>query len=165
MKNYYLGIDIGSISTKGVIIDDDNVLWMIAPDVSLKPLPMLSIVLSPILIFCVNILRLWSIRPLGPPAVAAVLNISKDVTYRLFVISFVCFIFSYNWGKPILPSESVIESLRVNCSLLADQEALGLQLLDDEGRGYFLDSYSGSEDFQTSTYRNEKYEFYFYRIN
>ena len=24
MKNGYLGIDIGSISTKGVIIDDDN---------------------------------------------------------------------------------------------------------------------------------------------
>src|SRR5690554_2388002 len=24
MKNYYLGIDVGSISTKGVIIDDDN---------------------------------------------------------------------------------------------------------------------------------------------
>ena len=48
---------------------------------------------------------------------------------------------------------------------LADKEALGLQLLEDEGRGYFLDSYSGSEDFQTSTYRNEKYEFYFYRTN
>lgn len=53
----------------------------------------------------------------------------------------------------------------INSYNLADQEALGLQLLDDEGRGYFLDSYSGSEDFQTSTYRNEKYEFYFYRIN
>ena len=53
----------------------------------------------------------------------------------------------------------------INSYNLADQEALGLQLLDDEGRGYFLDSYSGSEDFQTSTYRNQKYEFYFYRIN
>jgi hypothetical protein len=48
---------------------------------------------------------------------------------------------------------------------LADLEALGKQLLDDEGRGYFLASYDNNEDYATSTYKGQDYEFYFYRTN
>lgn len=47
---------------------------------------------------------------------------------------------------------------------LADKEALGLQLLEDEGRGYFLASYDGNEDYQTITFKGEDHEFYFYRV-
>ena len=46
---------------------------------------------------------------------------------------------------------------------LADTEAMGLKVLDDEGRGYFLADYDHSEDEISISYKGEDYEFFIYR--